>query len=66
MALSSRWMVPAVSHLEEGRSDRSDPAHLEAAEPVNRDPRPTFLAGSPAGVHDPIQKIEKERGDRAL
>jgi WhiB family transcriptional regulator, redox-sensing transcriptional regulator len=56
--------MPAVFHLEEGRSDKPDqPAHLEAAEPANRDPRPHSF---PPEKKQKIHEIYRRRGDRAM
>src|SRR4051794_25834412 len=58
-------MASAVPRLEEGRSDLPrPPAHLEAAEPDNRDPRPSLLPWSHRGTGKTctaIQKIERKR-----
>ena len=45
----SARMVPAVSHLEEGRSDNQTTGSPRGRGTRNRDPRPQFFAGSPAG-----------------
>src|SRR3954452_15489376 len=57
-------MATAVPRLEEGRSDQlRPPAHLEAAEPDYRDPRPSLLPRSHRGrtTCTAIQKIESKR-----
>src|SRR4051794_30193644 len=60
---SVTWMVAAESRLEEGRSEKPDPGSPRGRGTRNRDPRPNFFAGSPAGctTRAAIQKIEEKR-----
>src|SRR3954454_6956039 len=56
--------MAAGLHLEEGQSDQlRRPAHLEAAEPDYRDPRPNLLPRSHrvCSTGTAIQKIERKR-----
>src|SRR4051794_21920401 len=54
-------MRSAAHRLEEGRSDKTDqPAHLEAAEPAYRDPRPNLLP-----AHRPVHDQHDDPEDRS-
>src|SRR4051795_1251343 len=56
-------MTPAVSRLEEGRSDRQTSGSPRGRGTRNRDPRPTFFRRltSRCTTGTAIQKIEKKR-----
>src|SRR4051794_21672699 len=55
-------MAAAALRLEEGRSEHlRPPAHLEAAEPDYRDPRPSLLPWSRQGTAPPVRRSRRSR-----